>query len=191
MNRGHVKFFILLAVVTVLLLWLFPSRKPLPLPVPVATPSTNPTVSPAPSSLPSAAHTTRKQSAEKSRDTPRTPKKLPDVARALPEIESLRSDVQAHPHETPASMLRFSDVLAQRMEDVKHHPDHSMELMKEFRDCVSRSSEIPAAQAMCLRNAERLALEHPRETELKREWEKILELATPETRQIVERIRRI
>lgn len=79
------------------------------------------------------------------------------IEKIIPKTEDLRAEVQADPHETPKSLIRFSLDLSQKMDVALKSLEASRSLINELQTCASETSTPESAAAICIKNAYELS----------------------------------
>lgn len=73
-----------------------------------------------------------------------------------PEKEAVLTEVKQDPHTTPPSLIAFAANLGKRMTGALKSEATATQLFDELERCLSASTTLPSAQAMCLHDAQRL-----------------------------------
>jgi len=107
------------------------------------------------------------------------------AAIALPARDRIQEEISDNPHQTPVSLLQYAENIALKIEEATNDPEKAKALFTELETCVNDNSSrsAPSLQALCLANADELALTHP---ELQGRYQEMLKGAPADARKLLE-----
>jgi hypothetical protein len=103
----------------------------------------------------------------------------------VPGRDKIQEEIAENPHQTPVSLLQYAENIALKIEEATNDPEKAKALFTELENCVSDNSSrsAPSLQALCLANADELALTHP---ELQGRYQELLKVAPSDARKLLE-----
>jgi hypothetical protein len=86
-----------------------------------------------------------------------------DAELSIPNRETIRAEVEKNPHETPPSLLKFSIELGRQFKIAMLSEKNARSFFKKLEECVTDPTlqGADSSQALCLRDAQRLARAFP------------------------------
>ncbi len=121
--------------------------------------------------------------------TPLAQAPSPPIREGMPKLDEIREEIARDPHSPPLSGLRFTIMIAQRMQKAQGSEEESRKLFAEVEDCARNedpASSVPSLQAVCLQTAREIVERYPG---LQNRFDEMMAKAEPEAAAIAREVR--